>query len=64
MSEDSVHSLMDMLDNDTVVELVAEEPEPVDEIVSCSDIDLPLPLRRALSSDVDDPKMVFLLSWC
>ena len=42
MSEDSVHSLMDMLDNDTVVELVAEEPEPVDEIVSCSDIDLPL----------------------
>ena len=37
MSEDSVHSLMDMLDNDTVVELVAEELEPVDKIVSCSD---------------------------
>ena len=57
MSEDSVHSLMDILDNDTVVELVAEEP--VDEIVSCSDVDLPLPLRRALSSDVDDLKWSF-----
>ena len=59
MSEDSVHSLMDMLDDGTVDELVAEEPEPVDEIVSCSDIDLPLPLRRALSSDVDDLKWSF-----
>ncbi len=58
VSEDSVHSLMDMLDNDTV-ELVTEELEPVDEIVSCSDIDLPLPLRRALSSDVDNLKWSF-----
>ena len=57
MSEDSVHSLMDILENDTVVELVAEEP--VDEIVSCSDVDLPLPLRRALSTDVDDLKWSF-----
>ena len=58
MSEDSVQSLMDALD-DEPVELIAEEPAPVDNLMSCSDVDLPLPLRRALSTDVDGLKWSF-----
>ncbi|EJW21775.1 hypothetical protein IMCC14465_01690 [alpha proteobacterium IMCC14465] len=58
MSEDSVQSLMDALD-DEPVELIAEEPAPVDNLMSCSDVDLPLPLRRALSTDIDGLKWSF-----
>lgn len=59
MSEDSVQSLMDAIEDETVIELVAEELEPVNGYVSCSDIDLPLPLRRALNSDVERLKWSF-----
>ena len=58
MSEDSVQTLMDAIDDETVIELIALEPEPVNDI-PCSDMDLPLPLRRALSSDVDGLKWSF-----
>ena len=59
MSEDSVQTIMDVIDDETVIELIAEVPEPVYDIPLCSDTDLPLPLRRALSSDVDGLKWSF-----
>ena len=50
---------MDAIDDETVIELIALEPEPVNDNLPCSDMDLPLPLLRVLSSYVDGLKWSF-----